>query len=377
MTTSRVLLASHRGLYGHISRASSYEFEGLIEEIDDVDLAVPRTEKKGAGSSKTKEVVQKRALDFIQRRTGADVKLPEPIAKAKVSQQYDLFFTTVLSCGDLTYLQHVDGWRENCRVAIVWIEEFWLLLLKHRKMLSLLEPFDHVIVGAAGTAPELAKAIGKPVHHGAPGVDTKVFCPLPNPPGRTIDVYSMGRRSEDTHRVLLERTRTSNFFYLHDTVKLRDFINDYAEHRTLVSNFAKRSKFFITYKSKPNQQGHTGGQEEFGQRFFEASAAGAVLLGEPPRNDTFPEYFDWEKTGVTCPWGSTDVNDIIDEASKDEARMMQIRRDNVENALRRHDWVYRWERVLQLAGLEPTDAMNARKAELTARADTVQSAATV
>jgi hypothetical protein len=39
-------------------------------------------------------------------------------------------------------------------------------------------------------------------------------------------------------------------------------------------------------------------------------------------------------------------------------------RRNAAEALLRHDWVYRWKQILEIAGLKPTMAMEARERRL-------------
>lgn len=43
------------------------------------------------------------------------------------------------------------------------------------------------------------------------------------------------------------------------------------------------------------------------------------------------------------------------------------------NSLLRHDWVYRWEQILEKVGLESTPEMLSRKAHLANLADKVRS----
>lgn len=114
--------------------------------------------------------------------------------------------------------------------------------------------------------------------------------------------------------------------------------------------------------------GETEGQQEVGFRFFEGAAAGVVMIGEPPNVASFSENFDWPDAVVRLPLGSTEIGAVIDELEGQPERVARIRRDNVANALRRHDWVYRWNQVLEVVGLEPTAAARNRQARLAALA---------
>ena len=92
------------------------------------------------------------------------------------------------------------------------------------------------------------------------------------------------------------------------------------------------------------------------------------MIGEPPNVASFSENFDWPDAVVRLPLGSTEIGALIDELERQPERVARIRRDNVANALRRHDWVYRWNQVLEVVGLEPTAAARNRQARLAALA---------
>jgi hypothetical protein len=42
---------------------------------------------------------------------------------------------------------------------------------------------------------------------------------------------------------------------------------------------------------------------------------------------------------------------IIADLEGHPSRLARIRRDNVVNSLRRHDWIYRWSEILGIVGL--------------------------
>jgi hypothetical protein len=106
-----------------------------------------------------------------------------------------------------------------------------------------------------------------------------------------------------------------------------------------------------------------GNQIEIGNRYFEGTAAGAILVGERPNNQEFDKLFDWPDVVIPLPYNSSDVN-LIRELDKQPERQDRIRRTNAAQALLRHDWVYRWETILKTAGLEPMPELLQRKEHL-------------
>ena len=201
-------------------------------------------------------------------------------------------------------------------------------------------------------------------------MDALSFCPYPDSHERVIDVYSMGRRPHLTHQKLLEMARTSGLFYVHDTIAGSQAINA-REHRALVANMAKRSRYFLVNPGKFDEPAHTAHQVEFGYRYFEGAASGAIMIGERPNNEVFPKLFDWPDAVTELPHTSGDIEAIIRDLDRDPERQDRIRRTGVVQALMRHDWVYRWETILTAAGLEVSSNAQERKARLRKLAEQV------
>lgn len=101
-----------------------------------------------------------------------------------------------------------------------------------------------------------------------------------------------------------------------------------------------------------------------GFRFFEGAAAGAVMFGEPPDTEIFRGLFDWPDAVVRVPYDSPDAPAMLSALDQDPERLARIRRDNVVNSLLRHDWLHRWRKLLELAGLEPSAAFYQREERL-------------
>jgi hypothetical protein len=106
------------------------------------------------------------------------------------------------------------------------------------------------------------------------------------------------------------------------------------------------------------------GKEEISSRFYEGVAAGAVLLGEPPRSDEFRRQFDWPDAVIRLPFNSPDAAEFLESLDADPQRIERIRRDNVHHAAQRHDWIHRLRAVYEALGLKPTEAMLAREERL-------------
>jgi len=162
----------------------------------------------------------------------------------------------------------------------------------------------------------------------------------------------------------------NGLFYLHDSIGGHQAIN-LKEHRALLANIAKRSRYFIVNPGLIDQPDKRGNQIEVGSRFFEAAASGAIMVGERPKNEEFERLFDWPEAVTPLPYDSCEIDIVIKDLDGDLERQDRIRRTNVVQALMRHDWVYRWEAVLKTVGLEPTQRVLERKERLRKLADVV------
>lgn len=356
---ARVLLYSQRNLELSPWLVSQYEFEDVIAGIDRVRMLAP-----GQPDSRP---LGRRLVRMVHNRTrlargGWRVPLVEPV---QVEGEYDLFFAIFHFGHQLPHLEQLRGWRERCRTAVCFIVEMWTSYVdQYERYLPLLDAFDHVFLLNRGTIQRLSRHTSAPISFMATGVDTERFAPVPHRPERTIDFYNFGRRSPVTHAALMRLVEQEGRSYVYDS--LRGAMLDYREHRTLVANLMKRSRYFLAYRinDSAERQDRTAGEEGLSTRYFEGTAGGAVLLGSRPRCTEYDECFDWPDATIEIPFEADDIGDIVAELEEQPERLAAARCRNVTNALRRHDWLYRWQQVLDVAGLAPTPAMAARAERL-------------
>jgi hypothetical protein len=251
------------------------------------------------------------------------------------------------------------------------MDEIWLNeMVKHHHFLRILAKFDVVMLYYSQTVKPLSEQIGCKCVFLPPGVDAILFCPYPTPPRRVIDVCSIGRRSAAMHQKLLRMVRDSGLFYLHDSIAGSRAINS-KEHRVLLANVAKRSRYFIVNRGKIDEPDRTGNQIEIGNRYFEGAASGAIMVGERPKNEEFEKLFDWPEAVTKVDCDPCNIDMVMKDLDGDPERQDRIRRTSVVQALMRHDWVYRWEAVLKSVGLEPMQGLVERKVRLRKLAEVV------
>jgi hypothetical protein len=349
----RILIFSQRNIFKKaLFRCAHYEFENIISQIDSVELLAPELDL-----STRRQAIAKRIAFH------APIALNPGIERTRPKAHYDLFLAVCGAPTDLLMVDAVRNWREACKTSICLIDELWVReMAGYRHFLRILEKFDVVMLYYSQSVQALNERIRRKCVFLAPGVDTTLFSPYPAPPKRVVDVYSIGRRSEITHQALLKMASEDGLFYLHDSIAGDQAIHP-SQHRALFANVAKRSRYFIVNPGLIDRPDRRGNQIEIGNRYFEGSAAGAILVGERPNNQEFDQLFDWPDAVIPLPYNSSDIN-LIKELDKQPERQDRICRNNTAQAMLRHDWVYRWETILKTAGLQPMPELLQRKEHL-------------
>lgn len=351
----RICMFSLRNVERLVSRCADYEFEDVVCELDDVELLAPEPCYSFA-------VVQKLTSQLAQHMSVAS--LNPGLKKLRLSRNYDLFIAKFLFLRDLPSVNAISGWRDRCRTSVCWVTEAWTGGLHSWKgHLKILSQFDYVVLNCSGSVNRIQEVIRRPCLYMAPGIDAIRFCPYPNPPIRCVDVYSLGRRSPVTHQSLLKMAEQKRIFYIYDTIERMDTFH-HKQHRNLVANIAKRSRYFVANTAKINQQFETHGQSEIGYRFFEGAAAGTVMIGQHPENEAFRKNFNWPNAVIRVPFDAPHIAEVLADLDSQPDRLEEIRRNNIVQSLLRHDWAYRWRAILDIVGLGPKPALVAREKHL-------------
>lgn len=306
----RVLIFSQRNLSKILPfRCAHFEFEDVISQVDSVEMLAPQVDPSTRRHKFAKQLAYHTPL-----------ALNPGIERTPIRADYDLFVAICGNPSDLLRIDAIGDWRNSCKRAICLIDEVWIREIDgYRNFLRMLKRFDVVVLYYSQSVGPINELIGEKCIFLPPGVDTIRFCPFPNPPERTVDVYSIGRRSAITHRALLKMAAEDGLFYLHDSTSA-DQVLDATEHRILFSNLIKRSRYFIVNPGLIDRPDIRGTQIEIGNRYFEAAASGSILLGERPHNGEFEKFFDWPDALIDLPYNSPDADKVLKELDKQPER---------------------------------------------------------
>lgn len=361
-TGGDVLVLSMRRTHDLVAYCTPYEFEDVVTQITGADLV----EVDDFASVEKSRRAYKLARAASGSRQFARRVAPSPPA-VRLTREYELFLPVFSGPHQLYALAAVPEWRKRCRRAACLITEVWSDQLPEY-LIEMLADFDHVFLSSQHPVADVARITGRPVTYLPYAADVVRFAPLPGAPIRAIDVCNIGRRSDVTHRALLELADQRRIFYFYDTVaggtdlKQRTFRVDVAsEHRRLLASLLQRSRYFIANRSRVNEPEFLAGRDEISARFYEGAAAGAVMIGEAPRNDEFKRQFDWPDAVVHMPFHSPDIGELLARLDADPERLVRTRRDSVHNAATRHDWMHRYETIATTLGIGSTPAMRQRR----------------
>jgi hypothetical protein len=361
----RICMLTARDFSHHAFRCATYEGEDVLLDIDDVDMICL---KPGRGYH-LRQSLQRRMIWHDFTRTFISKNMA--FRSIRLAKEYDLFVAFLPLTQDLIQIPAILKWQDYCRASVCWISEIWAADVPVLKSwLPALSHFDHIVIGYSGTVAAFTEAIKQPCHCVPVGVDAIRFTPYPCPPERVIDVYSIGRRSEGLHRCLLDLAAKRDMFYVYDTFAASDTkVNDHRQHREMLANMAKRSRYFLVAPGKSGVPEETRNQIEPGFRYYEASAAGAVMIGQIPYCQAFDTMFNWPDAVVEIQADGSDVADVITSLAAQPERLVAISRRNTMEALLRHDWAYRWKKILDIVGLEPAPQLEMREKRLKQLAD--------
>jgi hypothetical protein len=303
--------------------------------------------------------------------TGRLVRMNPGLRPVRLMSDYDVLAFYCMEFKDLLHINAITNWRKRCATAICVLDEIWISdVAESKHFLEALRPFDHVFIGMDATVDVLSEALGRPCHFFPPAADALRFSPLTRPVQRVLDIYSLGRRRDSVHRHLLEYASREGKFYVYDTLGGGDSLaKDHRVHRNGIAEMAKRSHCFMVAAAKADMPEETHGQIEIPNRYYEGAMTGAILVGDRLDCRTFHRFFNWADSVVEVRPDGSDAVAVVSALLADPDRMHTIGSQNALEALRRHDWVYRWLDAFRIVGVAPTPGMLARSRELNALAN--------
>ncbi len=375
----RVLLISTYNAVRKPWNGVPFEFYDVISRIENATIVAPPAAGLDPAAASSPAGLLRYAAQGLgghARRAMGKGFAPQ-MAEAALDADYDLCLFMCQFSRELTNIEQVRNWRARSKFAVAFVLETWSSQFgKRRADLRILDQFDHVFVLNASSIPELTRHTSTPVSFLPTAADSLgAIAPtgVPALPERAIDFFSMGRRRAEVHDLLMAKSRTEGAFYIHD-IWTNILARDWAEARAGNADMVRRARYYIAWDPvavSPAKDEIIGRERAISTRYFEGSAGGAILLGSRPDCPEFDELFDWPDAVLEIAPEGTDLHEVLADFEADPDRVRAARLANITHALRRHDWAFRWQTILETAGLAPSEAHVKRVGKMAGLADQI------
>lgn len=313
---------------------------------------------------------RRQAGRLARRFLGPDTAMPpNPGAKTALrplSGSYDAIVFIAHSVWDLQLLERLGNLRRYTDCVVVWFLETWPSSYVDGRIKA--EPFhtvDHIFVGMDAAVTPLADTIGRPVTYLPIASDTLRFGPEHPEHERPIDLIGIGRRRPEQHEGMLRWAADTGRLYLYDTVRVAR-PGDMNAHRDTIGGWYRNSKLATCNFAKSDERGIVGDYRVMPGRLWEGLAAGAGLIGLPPREVSQRDLFG--TTVVTpVPDHPADLPVFLEEQISRHGPEQAAA--HVRMALGGHDWAHRWQAMFDQLGLIVPPGIEQRIAALAERAE--------
>jgi hypothetical protein len=264
----------------------------------------------------------------------------------------DVAFLVSRHPSDLVLINHAQELLGPSTTLVVILTEVWPTFRQDPKQcaaLSLLERAQLVIVNQAASVDPLREHLGRgasEVRFLPPALDLAAFTQRPDV-ARTVDVFAPGRRPESVHRALRLAADNGELHYVYDSV-LPGSVPDFDDHRSLFISQVQRSRTMLSYPARLAERTVTGGAVEFGVRYFEAMAGGALPLGHSFTHPQYEEHL--VQVPMMLPLGENhpDPLSVLNSLSADDESA--IRHHNKALVLGMADWSHRLQSIYRYLG---------------------------
>lgn len=228
---------------------------------------------------------------FIEKRVGHGMRfssLRKFLPKTKLDIGADVLWYVIMGPEDY----RLDRF-ENCKESGVKILYIYDTLPSQYKLIKKIVKscnWDVLITSFCDSVKDLNEITGESWYCIPQAADDEIFEQLPFD-DKVIHFSSYGRRHPLLHEALKEFCSQKSLYYdytthdaRHPTANPVDLYKQYGWH-------LNRSLFTICLPVEDTNPDRAGHLSPITCRWFEASAAGCMILGKPPRNEAFFDYF--------------------------------------------------------------------------------------
>lgn len=248
-------------------------------------------------------------------------------------------------------LDLLRGWDRRVGYKILYVMDTLPHQIEALRALTRATRWDLAITSFPEAVPWLERETGVPWRAVPQGISKERFVPRP-PEERSIAVASYGRRLPVVHRAIDAWALARG---LHYEVSIASSVDRSLDVRYLYRHYAfhlTRSVFAVSWPVEVTHPGRAGGQSPLTCRWFEAAAAGAVMIGAPPKDPAFEALFG---PGAVAPLDPRPASEREVFAALDalwERRLDLLARANERREARIEQWT--WDaRVREMMAMTP------------------------
>jgi hypothetical protein len=258
-----------------------------------------------------------------------------------------VLLVVVLTANLIKIVEYIPEWRKNFGTIAAYIIDPWFPYEKDAiKEIDCYFLPDHRIA-------EKFYSDNKIHTYPIPlGVDVMSFgC---NRVDRPLDLVAYGRQASAYLDVFKEAFNDpkSNRFLFHDTLSGSKCLN-FRDNRRIIWKLLHKSRCALAFDFLATP-GKRPGDHNFSiipMRYYEAVAAGTVIVGKHPVVPEMATEFDWPDATIDLPNSPMEALGFLESLLDDRERLATIHRRNYIEAWRRHDIRYRIRDMLQHLGL--------------------------
>ncbi len=347
--TGRALVVAQSALHDEPWMSHSDEYARVLAQILAADLVqLERRPTRAAAVLQHRYRVRNAAAKLAPLRT-FELATPRPA--------YDVAVVVVNNLEQLGRLAAVRSWRSvaPCRIGIV--TEVWPPFVASASvaLADMSHHFEHLFVGVHGVVEQMRSATSAAVTYLPPAADVLAVEPV-HPGERDHDVVNLGRRDPAQHELL----RRSVGRY-HAPTPPRRGVGDLAAHRREYLQLVGSGRFHVANFARFDQPEVRGDVCDYGYRYFEALAAGSVLVGTHPEGEPEQIVFGGAAPFLDLPLGATTVPPALRRALDDPDLAADLALRHRGLALEGHDVLHRWEAVAAATGLGTAPGAEARR----------------
>ncbi len=345
-----------------------FEFENVVSSTCDAPILAPREKAIYAASRKIASTkVQRNALRVCNRIVGRF----DPVRYLQLGKSPNVLLIGAICGDDLNLLKAISNWRRKfdlvaAFVCDCWAPEIYPTFTRH---------LDHLFVPMPEMVEQLTDAFRIPVTCIPFGANVLEFGSCQKPEARPIDLISFGRTPQHHHESFskISSGQDPSFRYLR-TIARRNDDNPKLDYKQRVDRNDLRqlykdlshSKLALCYESVfPGMRPFP--HSFLTMRWFEAGAAGCVMVGKRPSTPLADDLLDWENSTIELPSDGEEAVEQIKELLKYPDRLGEISKRNYEQNLRRHDWRWRIKQMLELLKTPVPTKLNAQLQEIEAK----------